>query len=312
MPETTEARLVSLQPPIEGVSVIIPCKNEELAVKMTVSEVREACEQSGLDYEIIVVDDGSDDRTGQLALEAGATVLAHNINLGYGNAIMNGIEKARYDIIAITDADGTYPASMLPRMLKEAARYDMVIGSRNWCNGNTSRTGMLLRNLLYYIILYFTGARAADYNSGLRVFHKHNLLEYRPIICPTFSFTTSITLIYLLTSRTVHFIPIEYSKRIGNSKVCYVRDALRTFSYVFIIVSMFMPYRLSLFLIFLTMLSNVLIWGLAGLFGLGAATQAGLHMTTCAAMLIVALTMVANPASHSYLKGLQGNWRRVQ
>src|SRR3989339_823055 len=109
MPNVTKAGAELLQPPITGVSVIIPCKNEELAVAKTIREVDAALASQNYDYEIIVVDDGSVDNTRDEALAAGARVLCHGINLGYGNAIMNGMAVAKYPVIGILDADGTYP-----------------------------------------------------------------------------------------------------------------------------------------------------------------------------------------------------------
>ncbi len=294
-----------LQHPIEGVSVVIPCKNEEGAVGQTVEEVAQALDSTGLDYEVIVVDDGSTDATRTNAVEAGARVVSHGMNLGYGNAVMTGIARANYPVIAMLDADGTYLASDLPRMLDEARRYDMVIGKRTWNNNNTSLLGRVFRKLLYYVILYFTNTKAPDYNSGLRVFHQHDILKYRGILCPKFSFTTSLTLIFLLTFKSVLFLPTEYKPRIGRSHVRYFRDALMTFSYIFVIVNMFQAYRLSLFVIGVGIFLNAFVWLLAVLAELSAATQVGLHLTACLVIVVGALAMNTYASARSCLGSLK-------
>jgi len=121
-----------LQPPVVGVSVVIPALNEEGCVSETVKDVIDHLKKTNADFEVIVVDDGSSDKTRQRALEAGARILVHNKNMGYGKSIMDGISIALYDVIAIMDADGTYPAAMLPEMITAVNLHDMVIGARVW------------------------------------------------------------------------------------------------------------------------------------------------------------------------------------
>lgn len=299
---TTQNDIVYLQPPINGVSVIIPCKNEEKSVGLTIRSVADTIKHCNIDYEIIVVDDGSTDNTRKNAKEAGARVLVHNMNMGYGNSIMDGMKIAKYPVVAIMDADGTYPISMLPSMIEEASRYDMVIGSRVWTSENTTVLGKFLRKTLYYVILYFCNVKARDYNSGFRIFHKFNTLDYRPILCPTFSFTTSLTLLYLLTIRSVYFMDIEYSKRMGISKVSYIRDAFRTFSYVFILVALFQPYRLSLIFIMLGFVLNLMIMLSSLWFSLNQPIQIGLHITISLTIIVAAMAINTYPSAKRYLE----------
>jgi glycosyltransferase involved in cell wall biosynthesis len=309
MANITKKGIEYLQEPIKGVSVIIPSKNEENAVRLTIEDVIKALDPLGINYEIIVVDDGSTDRTREEALAAGARVLVHSINKGYGNAIMNGMKIANFPVIAIMDADGTYPASMLPAMIEEASRHDMVVGSRLWTGENTSLLGRFFRKALFFLILYFSNVKAKDYNSGFRVFHKLNALDYRPVLCPTFSFTTTLTLLYLLTAKSVLFLPIEYARRIGSSKVSYIRDAVRTFSYVFAITSLFQPYRLSLIIIFIGILLNSMVILCALLFDFGYYLQAGLHVIASLSILIGAVAINTYPIAHLYLDHLHEKWK---
>ena len=304
MPDLTNVGVEYLQQTVKGVSVIIPCKNEETGIGLTVAAIHAVLKERDVDYEIIVVDDGSSDRTRAVAMAAGARVLVHTINLGYGNSIMDGILIAHYPVVAILDGDGTYPVAQLPMMIDKAASHDMVIGARAWTRHNTSVLGRLLRWSLYYVILYFSNQRAPDYNSGMRVFHKLDTLNYKPILCPTFSFTTTLTLLYLLLARSVVFVDIPYAKRIGTSKVNYVRDAVRTFSYVFVVTSLFQPYRLALLIIGLGVGLNGLVLLAQGLFHWGPALQFGLHVMVSLAILISALAVNTYPAAHLYLSHL--------
>ncbi|MBF0165389.1 MAG: glycosyltransferase family 2 protein [Magnetococcales bacterium] len=291
MANTTEPGIAFLQQPIQAVSVIIPCKNEEKAILMTIHGIQDALSTTALNYEIIVVDDGSTDATRQYALEAGARVLVHEINLGYGNAIMNGIKMAKYPVVAMLDADGTYDPTALPEMIETLARHDMVVGQRKWTPDNTTMTGRILRKLLYYIILVLSGSSVPDFNSGFRVFHKYNILHYRSLLCPTFSFTTTLTVLFLQTSHSVCFIPVEYSKRIGTSKVHYLRDAVRTFSFIFALSSVLRPYRISQLLLLLAISGNLLIVLFSFLLPLGTAMQIGLHVICSVPLLLIAVAM---------------------
>ncbi len=300
MADQTAKGIVHLQEPISAVSVVIPCKNEEAAVGQTVRETRQALDGMDIDYEVIVVDDGSSDATAQEALAAGAMVLSHPINQGYGNAIMNGISVARNPVIAIMDADGTYPIAMLPKMIEMAGRHDMVVGQRIWDDRNTARINLYFRRLLAYLIFYFTNVKAPDFNSGFRVFHKLDLLSYRPLLCPTFSFTTSMTLIFLLLHRSVCFLPIEYATRVGSSKVSLMRDAMRTFSYVFLITNLFQPYRLTIIFLALGVLLNLLTLLASVLGGLGLAWQIGLHVLFSTFVLVCVGGLLVMPMTKLY------------
>ena len=88
------------------ISVVIPALNERNAIAQTVKRVASVLVNTDLQpFEIVVVDDGSRDGTGELAREAGARVVTHPHNVGYGRSLKDGIMVAKYDTIVITDAD---------------------------------------------------------------------------------------------------------------------------------------------------------------------------------------------------------------
>ncbi|MBI3542007.1 MAG: glycosyltransferase family 2 protein [Deltaproteobacteria bacterium] len=295
--DKTNRQIEYLQETIKAVSVIIPCKDEGTAIGATVLKVKQALEKTALDFEILVVDDGSGDDSQKEALTAGARVLVHPKNLGYGRSIMNGMEMARFPLIAIMDADGTYPLERLPELIEKAGSHDMVVGRRAFNRNNSSLTGQFFRRGLYLLLLYLTNVSALDFNSGFRVFRRQHTLPYRNLLCPTFSFTTSQTLIYLLNGRSVAFVPIAYSRRIGRSKVAYFKDALRTFSYVFLIANIFQAYRLSLLFILSGTFLNVAIAALASAGLVSAALQLGLHVAVSLFFVLCLLALVVQPLS---------------
>ena len=95
-------------------SIIIPAYNEASSIKNAITAV----EKLPGEFEAIIVDDGSTDGTFEIAKEAGVKVLRHPFNKGYGAALKTGIRKAKYDNIVITDADGTYPYSKIPDLVR--------------------------------------------------------------------------------------------------------------------------------------------------------------------------------------------------
>ena len=212
------------------ISVVIPALNEAESVATTVQSISQVLVASGLTpYQIIVVDDGSTDQTGPIAEQAGAKVIRHPHNVGYGRSLKDGIQGASYEIIVITDADGTYPIADIPKLYKEYLNgHDMVVGSRTGTHYRESMLKMPMRRFLQFLVEWTTGRRIPDINSGLRMFNRSTALTFFPHLCDTFSFTTSLTLAYMMTGKFVAYTPIDYFQRNGKSHVRLLRDSLRT------------------------------------------------------------------------------------
>lgn len=227
------------------VSVVIPAYNEAQGIASTVKRVQEAFANSPHLCEVIVVDDGSKDDSGNVAYEAGATVVHHPYNIGYGNALLTGIRQARHDLVAITDADGTYPVAELPRMVSELleGQLDMLVGARR---GKQYQGGLSKRIGRFFFKNWaeFTCGRSIpDINSGLRVMRRDMVLQYAPVLCGGFSFTTTITVIATLSHRFVGYRSIDYATRIGKSHVRYWRDTLRTAQILVMTILLFNPIK---------------------------------------------------------------------
>jgi glycosyltransferase involved in cell wall biosynthesis len=200
-------------------SVVIPAFNEESAVARVVREVIDICVAANIRCEVLVIDDGSLDGTALSAKRAGARVIQHRTNRGYGASLKTGISAASYEIVAITDADGTYPARYLPALFAELERSDMVVGSRTGENVNIPMLRLPAKWVLRQMANYVAGTRIPDLNSGMRVFRRDVALQYFHLLPDRFSFTTTITIALHCDAYVVTYIPIDYLKRSGKSKI---------------------------------------------------------------------------------------------
>lgn len=222
-------------------SVVIPALNEEAGIAGVIGALKALSPAP----EIVVVDDGSDDRTGEIAKQAGAKVVRHPAPGGYGRSIKDGVRAASNDLIVITDADGTYPTDRIPAFVAEMDKgFDMVVGARHGRHYRGTFLKMPARIIFKWLVEFTTGRRIPDINSGLRAFRKSTVLMYEGDLCNTFSFTTTLTLIYLLTGKFVKYLPVDYGARVGRSKVRIVRDSLRTLQYITEVIAVYNPLKL--------------------------------------------------------------------
>lgn len=235
---------------IDAISIVIPAYNEEHGVGPVIAELRDVLSRHGIRGEIIVVDDGSTDGTQQAAAQAGARVLRHRSNRGYGAALKTGITAAAYDIIAITDADRTYPSAAIPALLEELERADMVVGARTGRNVTIPFIRKPAKWVLNKLANYVAGVKIPDLNSGLRVFRREIAMQYFPILPDQFSFTTTITLAMHCDKYAVAYLPIDYHQRTGSSKIV-PWDAYNFAVLILRTAMLFRPLRVFLPLVFL-------------------------------------------------------------
>lgn len=226
-------------------SVIIPALNEEAGIASVIDRLKALTPTP----EIIVVDDGSSDKTGEIARSKGATVLRHPAPGGYGRCLKDGMKVAAHDIVAIADGDGTYPLERIPELVAGVeAGFDMVVGARQGRHYRGSFLKMPARLVFKWLVEFTTGRRIPDINSGLRAFRKSAIAPFEDDLCNGFSFTTTITLIYLLTGKFVDYVPVDYASRIGHSKVRFIRDSLRTLQYITEVIATYNPLKLFVLL----------------------------------------------------------------
>lgn len=245
-------------------SVVIPAFDEEDAIGETVRTVNQTLTASDIaPFEIIVVDDGSADRTSEIASQEGARVVRHLQNLGYGRSLKDGIAAASYDAVVITDADGTYPIKDIPRLFAlYRTGYHMVVGSRTGEHYRESVFKSPLRWILQHLVEYTASRRIPDINSGLRIFSRDHAAAYFERLCDTFSFTTSLTLAFMMNGLFVVYVPIDYYKRIGKTKVRLLSDSLRTLQYIAEAAVYYNPLRIFMLVSMLLFAASVLLIGM--------------------------------------------------
>ncbi len=202
-----------------SLSVVVPAFNEEGAILQTIEDIRRELDATGVPYEIIVIDDGSEDRTLEIARQTGVVVDSNQVNTGYGASLKRGIRHAQHEYVAIIDADGTYPARYLPPMLKMARVQDMVVGDRGAAMKNVPWIRKPAKWVLNTFASFLAERRLNDLNSGLRVFRKSELVPFIPLLPQKFSFTTTITLCMSCNGKRMIYMPIEYGRRVGKSKI---------------------------------------------------------------------------------------------
>lgn len=222
--------VVTVQPKI---SLIIPAFNEEASIGNVIAQARQVLSKHGFEHEIIVVVDGATDRTAEVALSAGAKIVRHSINFGYGRSLKSGILAAENDLVAIADADSTYPIDRLPDLIRAAKDVDMSVGARTGVLYHGSIWKRIGRIVFRALSEFSAGQRIPDINSGMRVFRRSQILPFFPITSAGFSFTTTSTLAYLLNDLSIRYIPIAYNAREGRSKVRHFRDSLRALQIIF-------------------------------------------------------------------------------
>ena len=228
---------------MEPITVVIPAYNEAAAIESTVDKIHQVLAEGNITGEIIVVDDGSTDNTAENASRTKARLIRHPQNKGYGASIKTGIRQARNNIIVIIDADGTYPCEMIPRLVNEMDAFDMVVGART---GDTVQVPLARRPVKWALTQfanYLSGTNIPDLNSGLRAFKRDLAMNYFRLLPSGFSFTTSITLAMLTNDYNVKFIPVNYYKRTGKSKIRPVQDTINFFSLVIRMVISYRPLR---------------------------------------------------------------------
>lgn len=233
------------------VSIVIPALNEEKGIGGVLDDIGEVMAKEKIRYEIIVVDDGSTDGTGEIAKVKKAIVIRHPQNAGYGAALKTGMRVARYENIAITDADGTYPVNKIPDLLKFTDEgFDLVIGARTGRFYRYIWFKQPVRYIFKLISEFVSGTEIPDPNSGFRIYRRSTILPFlNSGICRGFSFSTSTTLIFILEGKFVKFFPIEYCARRGKSKIKFFRDALRASQILAETIMYYNPLKLFLMIV---------------------------------------------------------------
>ena len=238
-------------------TVVIPVYNEDEAILHTIDEMFLALKRKNLKFQVVVVNDGSSDSTYDVLttfLESSAKlkkydsleVIHHPHNMGYGAAIKTGLQHARYEYCAIIDADLTYSPDEMVSLFEilKNRNFDMVVGMRTGKFYKGTLGKQILRFILRKIVEYMSGRSIPDINSGARVFKKSIAMKNSRILSDKFSFTTSLTLAFMMRHCFVHYEPIQYFGRKGVTKVRIIKDSIRTLGFILSVSAFFNPLRI--------------------------------------------------------------------
>jgi glycosyltransferase involved in cell wall biosynthesis len=211
------------------VSVVIPCLNEEESISACVERAFAGLDIGGFSGEVLVVDNGSEDRSAEFAVAAGAQVI-HESRRGYGSAYMAGFAAACGEYVVMADADLTYDFAEIPNFVARLrAGADLVMGDRmdniqpgamprlHQYIGNPVLTGIL--NLLFR-----TGVR--DAHCGMRAFRRSVLPEL-DLRTTGMEFASEMVIRAAKAHLTIDQVSISYHPRGGESKLASFRDGWR-------------------------------------------------------------------------------------
>jgi len=250
-------------------AVIVPAFNEAEGIERTLTAIQEVLGTMSCTSEIVVIDDGSSDGTGERAKACGVRVITHPANRGYGAALRSGVLGTTADAIMIMDADCTYPPSAIPRLYDRLAEADMVVGSRPLSSRGVDWIRRPAKWFLNRFASYLVGRHIPDLNSGQRVMKRAAVLRYLHLLPSGFSFTSTITMAMLSNGHHVIYEGIDYAVRTGQSKI----RAAHFTSFLLLVVratvlfnplKVFLPLGAALFLIGIgKLIQDIILWNLS-------------------------------------------------
>ncbi len=221
-------------------SVVLPVYNESEHLDREISRITSALRASRHRWELLVVDDGSTDGSGDVALgHAGVRLLTSARNLGVGAARRIGTRAARGRVIVWTDADMTYPNHEIPALVDALGDADQVVGARDSEKGSMKALRVPMKWFVRRLASYLTRTRIPDLNSGFRAMRREPVMQFIDRLPDGFSCVTTITLAFLMNGYSVRYVPISYESRAGRSKFRWWADTRR---YVLQVIRMMLSY----------------------------------------------------------------------
>ena len=224
---------------MEKLSFVIPAYNEGKTIAAVVTQLTNKFPEA----EILVVNDGSDDNTKDEAVKAGALVYSHPHCMGNGASVKDGIRYCSGEIIVLMDADGQHKPEDAEMLLQYIKTYNMVVGART----SSSKTVWYrdIANTVYNrLASYMTDFKIEDLTSGFRVFRKSEVSQFLYLFPNGFSYPTTVTMAYLRSGRSVHYVPIETEFRVGKSKIKLIKDGSKFLLVIMRIATLYSPLKI--------------------------------------------------------------------
>ena len=222
-------------------SIVLPAKNEAEGLARTLPALR----QLYPDAEVIVVNDGSSDRTAEVAAEQGVRVLSSPYSMGNGASIKRGARAAGGEILVFMDADGQHdPAHIAALLAKLAEGYDMAVGARDG-SGQANLHRGAANSLYNRLASWMTGHAVADLTSGFRAVRADKFREFLHLLPNGFSYPTTSTMAFFRSAYPVAYVPIPVAQRVGQgSHIRLLRDGIRFLLIIFKIATLYSPLKL--------------------------------------------------------------------
>jgi glycosyltransferase involved in cell wall biosynthesis len=222
-------RLVAVGPGIRPTTteqphttVLLPAYNEELGLGTVLGKLRSVLDAG---FEILVVDDGSQDETAAVADAHGCRVVRHTVNRGKGRAMQTGFAHAQGSRVITMDADDTYPAEAVPFIAAALDQYEMVVGTRQTGRFNISPLNRLGNAVFRQVISVAAGRAVSDPLTGFYGMRR-TLIDRLSLTSEGFGIEAEIMIKTARLNASTLEIPIVYGSRIGSSKLNPVRDGL--------------------------------------------------------------------------------------
>lgn len=227
----------------QGLSIIIPAYNEAESLESVIAGLKQELTKLVLEnYEIIVVNDGSTDKTVEILMQIeGIKVKSHPYNKGYGAALKTGAVAARFNWLLFFDAEGQHRPEYIKELLKYATGFDLIAGERLGYQGPWLRQPA--KKVIHALAFYLFGQKVKDLNCGLRLIKKDQFLRFSHILPDGFSCSTTTVFTFFKEKLNVKFVPVIINKRGAGKSLVRPRQAFIYFLLILRLLMLFSPLR---------------------------------------------------------------------
>ena len=225
-------------------SIVVPIYNEEKAIQGFLNKLKDVLKNVKIRHEIITVDDASSDKTYEKIKKVkGVRVVRHPYNKGYGASLKTGTRKSKGKYVLFIDGDGEHDPKNIPKLIKHRKTYDMVVGARQF---RSSVPRAIAKKIITSFANYVSEVKIPDLNCGFRLVKRDILMDYLDSLPNRFSFTSTITMIFIKSGYSIKYVPVNVLKRKGKSKINPIKDFINFLVLVMKTSLIFSPLRVFL------------------------------------------------------------------